>query len=359
MGDKKYMCHSASPLVFDGHNDVLLKLYRAGGVTASGSFVAGSEGAIDLQSAEVGGFGGGFFAVYVPSPIDLEFKFEEMTKPAYDLPLPDPIDWEDAFPVVMSQAAILFELEGHGALKVCKTVAEIRATMNSGKMAAIFHIEGAEAIDAELNTLEVLYRAGLRSIGPVWSRSTIFGHGVPFRYPSGPDIGTGLTDHGLRLVKRCDELGIMVDLSHLNEAGFWDVAQHSTKPLVATHSNAHTICPHSRNLTDEQLAAIRESDGMVGLNFAVAFLRDDGRMLADVPLEQMLRHLDHLIEHLGEDRVGLGSDYDGAVVPEELTSCAGLPKLRHAMAKHGYNDALIAKLCHENWLRVLEKTWGA
>lgn len=359
MGDKKYMCHSASPLVFDGHNDVLLKLYRAGGVTASGSFVAGSEGAIDLQSAEVGGFGGGFFAVYVPSPIDLEFKFEEMTKPAYDLPLPDPIDWEDAFPVVMSQAAILFELEGHGALKVCKTVAEIRATMNSGKMAAIFHIEGAEAIDAELNTLEVLYRAGLRSIGPVWSRSTIFGHGVPFRYPSGPDIGTGLTDHGLRLVKRCDELGIMVDLSHLNEAGFWDVARHSSKPLVATHSNAHVICPHSRNLTDEQLAAIRESDGMVGLNFAVAFLRDDGRMLADVPLEQMLRHLDHLIEHLGEDRVGLGSDYDGAVVPEELTSCAGLPKLRHAMAKHGYNDALIAKLCHENWLRVLEKTWGA
>ena len=359
MGDKKYMCHSASPLVFDGHNDVLLKLYRAGGVTASGSFVAGSEGAIDLQSAEVGGFGGGFFAVYVPSPIDLEFKFEEMTKPAYDLPLPDPIDWEDAFPVVMSQAAILFELEGHGALKVCKTVAEIRATMNSGKMAAIFHIEGAEAIDAELNTLEVLYRAGLRSIGPVWSRSTIFGHGVPFRYPSGPDIGTGLTDHGLRLVKRCDELGIMVDLSHLNEAGFWDVARHSSKPLVATHSNAHAICPHSRNLTDKQLAAIRESDGMVGLNFAVAFLRDDGRMLADVPLEQMLRHLDHLIEHLGEDRVGLGSDYDGAVVPEELTSCAGLPKLRHAMAKHGYNDALIAKLCHENWLRVLEKTWGA
>ena len=97
---------------------------------------------------------------------------------------------------------------------------------------------------------------------------------------------------------------------------------------------------------------------MVGLNFAVAFLRDDGRMLADVPLDQMLRHLDHLIEHLGEDRVGLGSDYDGAVVPEELTSCSMLPKLRQAMAQHGYSDALIAKLCHENWLRVLEKTWG-
>jgi membrane dipeptidase len=352
------MNNAKSPVIFDGHNDVLLKLHRAGGVFAAKSFMTGREGAIDVPSAKVGGFGGGFFAVYVPSPVDLEFKFSEMTKSSYDLPLPDGIDWNDAIDVVMSQAAILFDLERRGALKICTTVAEIRATLAEDQIAAIFHIEGAEAIDPDLSTLDVLYRAGLRSIGPVWSRPTIFGHGVPFRYPSGPDIGPGLTDHGFRLIKRCDELGIMVDLSHLNEAGFWDVAQHSTKPLVATHSNAHTICPHSRNLTDKQLAAIRESDGMVGLNFAVAFLRDDGRMLADVPLEQMLRHLDHLIEHLGEDRVGFGSDYDGAIVPEALTSCAGLPELRHAMAKHGYNDALMSKLCHENWLRVLEKTWG-
>ncbi|WP_371170747.1 dipeptidase [Aliiroseovarius sp. 2305UL8-7] len=352
------MTNQTTPLIFDGHNDVLLKLYRAGGKVAASSFVTGRDGAIDAAQALAGGFGGGFFAVYVPSPVDLDFKIEEMTKPTYDLPLPDPIDWEDAFPVVMSQAAILFDLEERGALTVCRSAADLRAALSAGKLAAIFHIEGAEAIDAELNTLDVLYKAGLRSIGPVWSRSTIFGHGVPFRYPSDPDIGDGLTDHGLRLVKRCNELGIMIDLSHLNEAGFWDVARHSNAPLVATHSNAHAICPHSRNLTDKQLSAIRESDGMVGLNFAVAFLRADGRMLADVPLTQMLRHLDHLMEHLGEDRVGLGSDYDGAIVPQELTSCAALPLLRQAMAQHGYGEALIAKLCHENWLRVLEKTWG-
>lgn len=348
----------SSPAIFDGHNDVLLKLFKAGGLSASDSFLTGREGAIDIPSAKVGGFGGGFFAVYVPSPMDLDFKFEEMTKPSYDLPLPEPIDWEDAFPVVMAQAAILFDLERRGALTVCRTSADIRATLASGKMAAIFHIEGAEAIDPDFHTLEVLYQAGLRSVGPVWSRTTIFGHGVPFRYPSTGDIGPGLSDHGLRLVKRCDEMNVMLDLSHLNEAGFWDVARYSTKPLVATHSNVHAICPHSRNLTDKQLAAIRESDGMVGLNFAVAFLREDGRMLDDVPLQQMLRHLDHMIEHLGEDRVGFGSDYDGAIVPEGLTSCAGLPELRHAMTQHGYDDALMAKLCHGNWLRVLEKTWG-
>ena len=348
-----------APIVFDGHNDVLLKLYGAGGISAAQSFLTGREGAVDLPSARAGGFGGGFFAVYVPSPVDLDVKFAEMTKASYDLPLPDPIDWEDAFPVVMAEAAILFDLERRGALKVCRSVADIRAAWAEDTIAAIFHIEGAEAIDPDLHTLDVLHQAGLRSIGPVWSRTTIFGYGVPFRFPSTGDIGPGLTDHGLRLVQRCNSLNILLDLSHLNEAGFWDVARHSTLPLVATHSNAAAITPHSRNLTDKQLAAIAESDGMVGLNFAVAFLREDGRMLADVPLTQVLRHLDHLIEQLGEDRVGLGSDYDGAIVPEALTSCADLPKLRHAMAKHGYDDALIAKLCHENWLRVLEKTWGA
>ena len=346
------------PAIFDGHNDLLLKLYRAGGISAVDSFVTGRDGHIDRARAAEGGFGGGFFVIYVPSPMDLDLKFDQMTRDRYDLPLPEPIEWEDALPVALSQAAILFRLEEIGALRVCRTAEDLRHCLRDGVIAAIFHIEGAEAIDPDLNTLDVLYQAGLRSIGPVWSRPTIFGEGVPFRYPSTGDIGGGLTDHGLRLVRRCNALGIMIDLSHLNEAGFWDVARHSNAPLVATHSNAHAICPHARNLTDNQLAAIRDSDGMVGLNFAVAFLRDDGKMLDDVPLEQMLRHIDHLITHLGEDRVGFGSDFDGAVVPAKIGSAAGLPALRQAMAQHGYDQNLMTKLCHTNWLRVLEKTWG-
>lgn len=352
------MSGPVSPVIFDGHNDVLSKLYRAGGTAQAETFLTGRDGHIDMARAKAGGFGGGFFAIYIPSPIDLEAKFDQMTQAQYDLPLPEPIEWEDALPVALTQAAILFRLEDLGALKVCRTVADIRACLDTGMMAAILHIEGAEAIDPDLNTLEVLYRAGLRSLGPVWSRPTIFGHGVPFRYPSTADIGPGLTDHGLRLVRRCDDLGIMIDLSHLNEAGFWDVARHSNKPLVATHSNAYAICPHARNLSDRQLAAIKGSDGMVGLNFAVAFLRDDGRMV-DTGIDQMLRHLDHLITHLGEDRVGLGSDFDGAQIPQQIDTAAGLPALRQAMTEHGYNDDLITKLCHANWLRVLEKTWGA
>jgi membrane dipeptidase len=352
------MC-AAVPLVFDGHNDVLSKLYKAGGLDAAKTFPTGRNGHIDVEKSVTGGFGGGFFAIYVPSQIDVDFKFEEMTKAKYDLPLPDEIKCADALPPALAQAAILLELERLSALKICTTAAEIETCLKSGKIAAIMHMEGAEAIDPDFHSLDVLYAAGLRSLGPVWSRPTIYGHGVPFRFPSDGDIGPGLTEHGMRLVKRCNELGVMLDLSHLNDAGFWDVAKRSTKPLVATHSNCHVITPHSRNLTDKQLAAIAESDGMVGLNFAVAFLRDDGRMLTDVPLSQMLRHLDHLIEHLGEDRVGLGSDFDGAELPEDISDAAGLPNLRKAMMAHGYNDALMKKLCHGNWLRVLEKTWGA
>ena len=148
----------------------------------------------------------------------------------------------------------------------------------------------------------------------------------------------------------------MIDVSHLNQAGFWDVARVSDRPIVATHSNAQALCRHSRNLTDRQLDAIAESDGMVGLNFAVAFLREDGRMV-DTGLEQVLRHFDYLIEKLGEDRVGFGSDFDGAQVPEAIGTAAGLPVLRQAMLDHGFGETLMTKLCHANWMRVLRQTW--
>jgi len=348
------------PIIFDGHNDVLLKLLIDGGPDAAVRFADGCHGHIDLPRAKRGGFGGGFFAIYVRSP-DMgdsgDDMYEAMRQPSYELPLPDAVDHATALPVALQEAAILLRLQEIGALKICHNTADLRACFASGTMAAIMHIEGAEAIDADLHMLDVFYAAGLRSLGPVWSRPTVFGHGVPFKYPADGDTGPGLSDAGLRLVARCNQLGVMLDLSHLNMAGFWDVAKHSDAPLVATHSNVHAICPHSRNLTDAQLDAIAQSDGMVGLNFAAAFLRSDGQMIADIPFDTMLRHLDYMIDKLGEDGVGLGSDFDGALIPDAITDVAGLTNLRAAMRAHGYDDALMKKLCHENWLRVLDKTW--
>jgi membrane dipeptidase len=126
---------------------------------------------------------------------------------------------------------------------------------------------------------------------------------------------------------------------------------------VATHSNAHALCPISRNLTDDQLAAIRESGGMVGVNFAVSMLRPDGKPDADTPLEVLARHVDHLFEHLGIEGVGFGSDFDGTIVPKAIGDAAGLPRLVEALRAHGYGDAMLRRLCFENWLRVLERTW--
>jgi len=345
------------PLVFDGHNDVLTRLLDTGEGDAVESFLAGAAGHVDLPKARAGGFGGGFFAIWVANPDDAAFNPDDMRQPIYDLPLPPIVSQEHALSVAHAELAILKRLESAGALQICTSVEHIRSALQSGVIAAVLHLEGAEAIDEDFVTLNLLYQQGLRSLGPVWSRPTIWAEGVPFRYPGTPDIGKGLTAHGISLVKRCNELGIMLDLSHLNEAGFDDIAAHSIHPLVATHSNAHALCRHARNLTDRQLAVIAESGGMVGLNFAAAFLREDGQMRADTSVDSMLRHLDHLLGILGEGGVGFGSDFDGAVIPEAIGDSTGLTVLRDALRTHGYDDALMRRLCHENWLSVLERTW--
>ncbi len=343
--------------IFDGHNDTLLRFYQNDDVNYSDFLGEMDGGHIDLVRARRGGFAGGFFAVYVPNT---EVRIAPDSMPDTSKPFTPPaVEHVYSQRVALRMMADLFRLEEEsaGQVKVVRSADELQACIDDDIFAAILHFEGAEAIDEDLNALEVFYRAGLRSLGIVWSRPTIFAHGVPIAFPSSPDIGPGLTDAGKRLVKRCNELGIMIDLSHMNEAGFWDVAALSDAPLVATHSNVHALCPISRNLTDKQLEAIKASDGMVGLNFATGFLNEDGAWDSDRGLDVMVRHLDYLVERLGETRVGLGSDYDGARVPEAVGDVSMLPNLTAALQAAGYNDALLHKLAHQNWLRVLRQTW--
>ena len=344
--------------IIDGHNDVLSVLERTDDpLLACESFASGLPGNIDLPKMQRGNMGGGFLAIWVGGKSASPQKQVDpltMADGVYRFP---PVTREAALETTELQLSIFEKLVELGVITHCTTTAEIRNAASAGKVAAILHIEGAEAIDSDLAYLETLFDKGLRSLGPVWSRNNIFADGVPFVFNSTGDIGNGLSDAGFRLVRRCNEKGILVDLSHLNEAGFWDIAKVSDAPLVATHSNTHAICPHSRNLTDRQLAAIRESGGMVRLNFGTAFLRPDGRRIGDCPPEILLRHLDHLITHLGEDHVGLGSDFDGTLMPDFIGDSAGLPNLVSAMRKHGYDSELISKICHGNWLGVLDRTW--
>ena len=346
--------------IFDGHNDFLLRLLRDPTARERIWLSDTGEGHLDLPRMRAGGFVGGFFAVYIPSPVahdDPDFD-AIMRNPPYVLPLPEEIPLNDALPVAMAMIGHLRWMERTGHLRICLSVADIRAAIAANEIAAVLHFEGAEPIGADLDALHVWHAAGLRSLGPVWSRPTAFGHGVPFAFPSGPDTGAGLTPAGKDLVRECNALRIMLDLSHINEKGFDDVAAVSDAPLVATHSNAHALCPSSRNLTDRQLAIIAERDGMVGLNYASGFLREDGVNAPFSGWDPFLRHLDHLIGVLGEDRVGFGSDFDGATMPTDLHDAAGLPRLLDALRAHGYGDDLMDKIAHRNWLAVLERSWG-
>ena len=221
----------------------------------------------------------------------------------------------------------------------------------------MLHLEGAEAIDPELEALSFWYAAGLRSLGPVWSRPNAFGHGVPFISPSSPDTGPGLTDAGRRLVQRCAQLGILVDLSHLNAAGFWDVARLGLGPLVASHSGAHALCAASRNLTDDQLDAVGDSDGLVGIVFACPFLREDFADDPDTPVQLIARHAAYIAERIGVEHVALGSDFDGATIPAEIGDAAGMPRVLEALADVGFKANEIEAIAWENWRRVLGAWW--
>jgi membrane dipeptidase len=320
-------------VIIDGHNDLVLHRWRGE-----------PSPHLDLDAALGAGFAGGFFALYIPSPHP-----PDPTEIPYAVPLPDPIPFAEASRVADELFAALC------ALPVARATSA--DDFREGAVTAIVHMEGAEAIAPDLSNLEEWYDRGLRSIGPVWSRANAFASGVPFRFPATPDIGPGLTDAGRDLVRACNRLGIIVDLSHLNEAGFWDVAALSDAPLVATHSNAHALCPASRNLTDRQLDAIRDSGGIVGVNFAVTFLREDGMRGTETPISEIVRHVAYLAERMGVDHVAFGSDFDGAAVPDELGGVAGLPKLVDALHAAGFDDEAVAKITHENWLRILRATW--
>jgi membrane dipeptidase len=348
--------------ILDGHNDVLLRLYRRSGTDVVRAFLEGEgEGQLDFPMAQAGSFAGGLFAIFVPSKNEaIGADGEGLSRKRGSNTAAPGVGLIPAQEAVNGMVSLLLriERESGGSVRICREVDDIQKCMKDGALASILHMEGAEAIDANFEFLEVLYAAGLRSLGPVWSRSNAFGHGVPFRCPSSPDTGPGLTDLGKELIRACNSLGVLVDLSHLNERGFWDVASVSNAPLVATHSNAHALSPHSRNLTDNQLEAIRETRGMVGINFATSFLRQDGRHDADTPMELVLDHVEYVLKRVGDDSVGFGSDFDGAKIPASIRNASGLQGLVEVMRARGYGKLLIEKLCYKNWLRILAKTWA-
>jgi membrane dipeptidase len=348
--------------IFDGHNDALQSIYLPKDGRERPFFEHTDQGHTDLPRMRQGGYAGGFFAVFVPSggSGDGFPGADPGTGSArYDVSLPPALDLTHAQAVTMKGMAALFQLEARaeGQIKVIRSAGELINALRDQAIAMVLHFEGADAIDSELNALHVFYQAGLRSLGLAWSRPNIFACGVPFRFPHSPDTGPGLSDAGRRLVKACNELGIVVDLAHINEKGFWNTAEITDAPLVVTHAGVHALCPSTRNLTDRQLDAVGESGGVIGINFHVGFLREDGLLEPETSISKIVNHVDYVAQRIGIEHVALGSDFDGAIMPAELGDAAGMPKLIKCLQENGYDNEALRKVTHENWVRVLSQTW--
>ncbi len=349
--------------IFDGHNDTVTKTsaYREGDLRC---FLDESEdGHLDLPRARRGGLAGGMFAIFVHED---SYQWDDC-----DWHAPDDIPVTEDFPMnavhpdfarrgTMHEWAKLIQMEreSKGTFRLVTNIEDLKECLANNVLAGIVHLEGAEAIDVNMNALEVYYRAGLRSIGITWSRHNRFGYGTPAHRMGTGDVGPGLTDAGKRLVKECNRLGVVVDVSHLNEAGFWDVARTSEAPIVATHSNAFALCASPRNLTDAQIDEVGKSGGIIALNFHVGFLREDGdHDNTDTPLETIVAHGRYIADRIGVEHLGLGSDFDGAKMPDAIGDAAGLPKLLEVFSSAGFSDNEIEKVCLGNWLRVLGASW--
>jgi membrane dipeptidase len=356
-----------NPPVFDGHNDVLIALFLPEYSRGRTFFEESGIGHIDLPRAKKGGFAGGFFAICTPppksSPERNPFFGFTLTNKGYESSDRKALDYKYAneFTNAILDFALKLENQSEGKLKIVRKTIEFELCLANNILAMVLHMEGAEAIKEDLSDLLIFYQRGIRSIGLVWSRPNVFGYGVPYRHPHSPDTGPGLTMAGKNLVAACNEMGIITDLAHLNEKGFYDAAKLSKHPLVVSHSAVHALCPSTRNLTDRQIDIIGESGGVIGIWFEPVHIKyrtsNDGNPIENVSLSELIRHFDYIANRIGIDHVALGSDFDGANMPHDLRDVSYLPNLLNAFRESGYNEDSIAKISYLNWLRVIKQTW--
>ncbi|MCU4443793.1 dipeptidase [Acinetobacter pittii] len=342
--------------VFDGHNDALTRLWLSDYPDPVHAFIHERlVGHLDLKRCQEAGFIGGMFAIFLPP---YSYVQQHHSNKLFDQNASD-FTQQQIEQICLEQLDLAHQLAQYSKnIKICTSVQDIQDCRAEKKLAIVLHMEGAEALQQNPDLLDVFYERGLRSIGPLWNRPSRFGHGLNAKFPHSPDTGAGLTSDGKDFIKRCADKKMVIDVSHMNEKAFWNTVDILQQPIVATHSNSHALCPQARNLTDPQLKAIRESKGMVGVNFDVAFLRSDGQRNADTSIDVILEHLEYLMDHLGEEHVGFGSDFDGALIGTELEDVTGLHRLIERMQQRGYSKTLIENICLNNWVRVLYRIFG-
>jgi len=230
-------------------------------------------------------------------------------------------------------------------------VADVREAEKQGKIAAMLSIEGGEAVEADLGILRMLHRLGVRAMTLTWNERNQIADGAAEGRTKG-----GLTNFGLELVAEMSKIGMVIDVSHISDAGFFDVIETTKSPIIASHSNCRAICNHRRNLTDEMIKLLAEKGGVMGMNFAPAFVDENKD---NATLERVLDHVDHVVKIAGVEHVGLGSDFDGIEnTPKGLEDVTKMPDFTEGLLKRGYGEEDAIKILGENFLRVFKKIMG-
>ena len=234
------------------------------------------------------------------------------------------------------------ELSGNSdRLRLCRTRSDLSAAQAEGKAAAFLTVEGADLLPDE-TALDRAWQAGVRLVTLTWNHRNRYGCSARL------DQSEGLTAAGRAFVRACESQKVILDASHLSDAGFYDLLRTAQRPFVASHSNSRAVCPAFRNLTDEMFHEIVDMGGVVGINLCPAFLHSDGdRTGADI--EDIVRHIEHFLELGGENTICMGADWDGIdTLPRGVESVASVPLIREALAARGYDDALLDRIFYDN-----------
>lgn len=326
--------------VADMHCDTISELHRLKKEGGSSSILQ-NQLHLDLQKMKQGDYGLQNFALYV-----------NLKKT------------EDPFVSCMELLDTFYlELEAYPELiGIVRSYEEIQKNWEAGRMSALLTIEEGGVCKGKLSLLRSFYRLGVRMMTLTWNhenelgfpnRFLVEGPGAP-RFD--PDTENGLTETGISFVEEMERLGMIIDVSHLSDAGIWDVFYSTKKPFVASHSNARALASHPRNLTDEMIRALADRGGIAGINYCSAFLRDwEDESKAVSMAADMVRHMKHFKNTGGIGCVALGSDYDGIGSRLEMKTAADLPLLEAEMRKQGFTESEIEQVFYKNVLKVYKE----
>lgn len=330
----------------DMHCDTISELMKA----SADDTLMGNKLSINIEGLEKAETLAQFFACFVNAASFEELKTPGDSGAAGQQKRISPAAWECAYQAVIKMIERL-DGEQNEKVKIACSYSEIMENRKRGIISAVKTVEEGGIISGKLSRLETLYQAGIRLVTLTWNHANCLG------YPNSREkkiMEKGLTGFGFQAVERMNELGVLVDVSHLSDGGFWDCIKTSKVPICASHSNARALCNHPRNLTDEMLRALGKAGGIAGLNFYPPFLREDRAAV----LDDIARHAVHMMQVGGEETVAIGTDFDGfdnEAREQWIGHVRDMRLVWEAMKKRGITERQLDKIMGGNALRVIKE----